>query len=251
VSRPALFIANWKLHHGPEGAREFVATFLDRYPVRSDRTVVLCPPAISIPATVAALGMRTDIAVGAQHIAAHEKGAFTGEIAASMAAEAGASFALIGHSERRKLFGETSEETAAKCAQAIAHGLVAVLCVGETLEEREAGRTLDVVLDQVRIGLGSVADEALANCAIAYEPVWAIGTGRNATPEDAASVHTAIRSFIYARAPGLATQSMPILYGGSVNAGNAAMLLGANNVKGLLVGGASLDPARWAELCLT
>jgi triosephosphate isomerase (TIM) len=242
LARPIL-AANWKMNLGPTQARTFVAQFLARFTPRSDRSVVLFPPALSLATVRDALADRTDVLLGVQNIHWEEKGAFTGESSASMARDAGARLVLVGHSERRHVFGETDAEAARKCAAALRHGLRPVLCVGETLEEREAGRTEAVVLTQLGRGLGEVEPERVAEIVIAYEPVWAIGTGRTATPEDATTVHRAIR-----RGLGKPGADVPILYGGSVKPNNARALLGAPGVDGLLVGGASLDPEGWTAI---
>jgi triosephosphate isomerase len=249
MQRP-VFAANWKMHHGPTAARAFVASFLARFTRRPDRTVILFPPAVSVHPVVAARADRTDIKVGVQNIHSEEKGAFTGETSAPMARDAGAELTLVGHSERRHVFGETDAQAARKCAVAIANGLTPVLCVGETITQREAGATVDVVLEQLRAGISELDDRAVTSLVIAYEPVWAIGTGRTATPEDAATVHAVIRDMLLQRA-GRDGRSIPILYGGSVNRQNAASLLAASEVDGLLVGGASLDPEAWAAIAGT
>ena len=183
-----------------------------------------------------------------QNIHAAEKGAFTGETSATIAADAGAAYVLVGHSERRHVFGETDAETAEKCARAMAHGLVPVLCVGEKIEQREHGETEHVVLHQLRTGLSALGREQVHEAIIAYEPVWAIGTGRTATPDDATAVHRVIREALLEIA-GDEAREIPILYGGSVTPANAPALLAADQVDGLLVGGASLDPASWAAIC--
>lgn len=249
MQRP-VFAANWKMHHGPTAARAFVASFLARFTRRPDRTVILFPPAVSLHPLVVARADRTDIKIGVQNIHGEEQGAFTGETSAPMARDAGAEFALVGHSERRHIFGETDAQAARKCAVAAAHGLTPILCIGETIDQRESGATLDVVLGQLRAGLGELERGPLAGVAIAYEPVWAIGTGRTATPDDASEVHVAIRQTL-AEIAGRDGASVPILYGGSVNRQNAASLLAAREVDGLLVGGASLDPEGWAAIAGT
>jgi triosephosphate isomerase len=247
LTRPVL-AANWKMHYGPTAATGFLQTFLDRYSPRTDRTVILFPSAIAFTAARTSAAARSDVHFGVQNIHSAEKGAFTGETSAPMAAEAGAGFVLVGHSERRHVFGETDAETAEKCVRALAHGLVPVLCVGEKIEERESGQTDAVVLRQLRAGLARLSADDLGRVVIAYEPVWAIGTGRTATPDDASSAHAAIRAELRAMG-GSATDEIPILYGGSVNVGNASALLSAPGVDGLLVGGASLDPQSWASIC--
>jgi triosephosphate isomerase len=243
-----VFAANWKMNHAPSAARAFVAAFTARWSPRDDRTVILCPSAIAMTTVVQALASRTDIAVGAQNIWTEDKGAFTGETSAPMVKDAGARYVLVGHSERRHLFGETDEETAKKCAAGARYGLTPILCVGELLEQREANTTNDVVLRQLRAGLSQLSKEVLASMAIAYEPVWAIGTGKTATPDDASAVHAVIRGELETIVADAAA-SVPILYGGSVNAGNAKALLAAEGVNGLLVGGASLDVESWISIC--
>ncbi|HEY0995556.1 MAG TPA: triose-phosphate isomerase [Gemmatimonadaceae bacterium] len=246
MKRP-VFAANWKMNHGPSDATAFMRSFLGQYPRRSDRTVMFFPPAISFAAAAAALTDRPDILLGVQNIHWEDKGAFTGETSAPMARDAGARAALVGHSERRHVFGESDEETALKCAAAARAGLLPVLCVGEKLEEREAGRTEEVVLRQLRAGLSGLEPAQLGTVVVAYEPVWAIGTGRNATPGDAAAVHGAIRATLR-EIVGERGATTPILYGGSVNRGNVADLLAADQVDGVLVGGASLEAQGWAAL---
>jgi triosephosphate isomerase len=245
--RPVL-AANWKMNHGPTEAVAVVKAYLDRHPVRTDRTVVFFPPSISFSAVKGALRARPDIRLGVQNVHTEDKGAFTGEISAAMSADAGAAFVLVGHSERRHVFGETDAQTALKCARVVEHGLTPILCVGEKIEQREHGETDTVVLHQLRAGLSMLTHEAIRELIVAYEPVWAIGTGRTATPEDASAVHRVIRAAL-TDLIGDGAAEVPILYGGSVNPGNAAALLAADQVDGLLVGGASLDPEGWARIC--
>lgn len=245
--RPVL-AANWKMNLGPTAATAFVEGFLAQHARRDDRTVILCPSALAFSTVRNATAGRNDIALGVQNIHAEEKGAFTGETSAAMAADAGATFVLVGHSERRHVFGETDAEAARKCERAMATGLVPILCVGEKIEQREKHETEQVVLHQLRAGLSRLSADAMAQVIIAYEPVWAIGTGRTATPDDAATVHRILRAALVERA-GEPGRAIPILYGGSVTTANAASLLAADDVGGLLVGGASLDPASWATIC--
>ncbi len=224
--------------------------FLEACPPQRDRTLIFAPPAASIAAVMGAAEGRPDIIVGAQNIYWEEKGAYTGEMSAEIAREAGARMTLVGHSERRRKFGETDAETAKKCAAAVRAGLVPMLCVGETDDERRTGRTSDVVARQLRAGVVELAPDTIAQMFVAYEPVWAIGTGRNATPEDAAMMHTFIRQLLDELTGGRGA-AVPILYGGSVNGKNCGELLAARDVDGLLVGGASLDPVAWAEIART
>ena len=249
--RPPVLAANWKMHLGPTAARAYMARFLERYRARTDRTVIFFPPAVSIRAVAEAVMDRRDIGVGAQNIWSEDKGAFTGETSGPMAREAGATYVLVGHSERRHVFGESDAETAKKCAAAARNGLVPILCVGETLSEREAGTTHDIVLRQLRNGIADLTRDFVTTMAIAYEPVWAIGTGRTATPTDASAVHSVLRHSLREVIGTHADAVPPILYGGSVNASNASTLLGTPGIDGLLVGGASLDADGWGTICDT
>jgi triosephosphate isomerase len=246
--RAPIFAANWKMHHGPKAARDFVARFLKAFPRHDDRTVILAPSTVATEAVAESLGDRREILVGVQNIGTEPKGAFTGECSASMAKEAGAQVVIVGHSERRHVYGETIEQTALKCLRAFEAGMTPMLCVGEKIEQREAGTTGKVVIEQLRGGLAKLTKEQVLAMPIAYEPVWAIGTGKTATPADASAVHEVIRTTL-AELAGPGAANTPILYGGSVNEGNAASLLAANDVSGLLVGGASLDPETWARIC--
>jgi len=245
--RPIL-AANWKMNHGPTAASAFLASFLARYARRDDRTVILFPSALAFAAAQSAVAERPDILLGVQNISTKEKGAFTGENSAEIALDAGAGYVLVGHSERRHVFCETDAETAEKVKRAVAHGLVPVLCVGEKIEEREQEKTDAVCVRQLRAAFSGLPAETLRDAIVAYEPVWAIGTGRTATPQDASSAHQAIRAELRKLA-GESGAEIPILYGGSVNAGNAAALLSAPGVDGLLVGGASLEPDSWVAIC--
>ena len=247
--RPLVFAANWKMHLGPAEAREYLATFLKACSPQPNRQVWFFPPAVSLEAVATGLGNRADLLAGVQDVYWEPKGAFTGATSAPLAAQAGAKAALIGHSERRHVFGETDEQTGKKLAAVLEAKLHPVLCVGETLEQRDAGRTLEVVTRQLEAALsgGGGARAATARVTIAYEPVWAIGTGRNATPHDAAAVHAAIRAWLEKHG----AAETRILYGGSVNLKNAADLLAEPELDGVLVGGASLDPKGWGELVRT
>jgi len=245
-----IFAANWKMNHAPADATAFIRTFLANFGKRQDRSVIFFPPALSFGAVVGALKDRPDILLGVQNIYWEDKGAFTGENSAGIARASGAKYVLVGHSERRHVFGETDDEAGKKVAAATRAGLTPIVCVGETLAQREAGETELVVLRQLRAALTTVSSAEASNAIVAYEPVWAIGTGRTATPADANTVHLAIRAELHKF---LATGSLavPILYGGSVNRGNAAALLAVHEVDGLLVGGASLDAEGWASIVLT
>ncbi len=246
IARPVL-AANWKMNLGPHEARAFIAAFAARSPEQRGTTVIICPPDVSLDAARDAVSGRADIHLGAQNIFWEDKGAYTGETSAPLARATGAEFVLVGHSERRHVFGETDEETGRKCVAAARAGLTPILCVGETLAEREAGETERVVLRQLHAGLRGLTPAQVAGSLVAYEPVWAIGTGRTATPDDASTTHRALRAAV-GGVLGAADRDVPILYGGSVNTANAAALLAAPGVDGLLVGGASLDPVSWASI---
>lgn len=246
MNKPIL-AANWKMNNGPTLAREFMKAFIDQYPRQSDRTVLFFPPSLSLAAVSTALGDRRDIALGVQNVHWADQGAFTGELSVPIARDAGARVVLVGHSERRHVFGETDEETALKCAAVERGGLTPMLCVGEKIEQRDAGQAAQVVVTQLRMGLSKMTQLATKEPMIAYEPVWAIGTGRTATPDDAAAMHAIIRDEL-ASICGDRARLVPILYGGSVNPGNARALLSAPNVDGLLVGGASLDASSWLAI---
>ena len=245
--RSLLFAANWKMHLGPAAARAYLDQFLQYYKAQPGRRVWFFPPAVSLQTVAQQIAGRQDLAAGAQDVHWEPKGAFTGAVSVPIAAEAGARAALVGHSERRHVFGETDADTARKVRALLAGGLVPVLCVGEKLEQREAGETLAVVQRQLAAALEGLETAALQQVIIAYEPVWAIGTGRNATPSDAAQVHAEIRSWLKGRG----ASSPVILYGGSVNLKNTAELLAERELDGVLVGGASLEPATWLQLVST
>jgi len=245
--RPLVFAGNWKMNVGPVEAREYVRSFFAAGEIPHERSVWFFPPAVSIEAVAQGVASHRNVVVGAQDMYWEPKGAFTGAISGPLAAQAGARMTLIGHSERRHVFGETDDETGKKVKAALAADLHAVLCVGETLAQREAGETMAVVTRQLKAAFAGHAGKGRVT--IAYEPVWAIGTGRNATPKDAAEVHRVIRSWLKDSAPTVAP--FVILYGGSVNLKNAAELLAEPELDGVLVGGASLDPRGWAQLVRT
>ena len=246
--RRLLFAANWKMHLGPDGARQFLQVFLQRYRPQPDREVWFFPSAVSLEKVAQLIRDRSDLKVGAQNVRWEAKGAFTGELSVPMAREAGADGALVGHSERRHVFGETDLETSRKVGVLLEAGLTPVLCVGEKIEQRDAGETIEVVERQLG-AVGGLDTSMLARLVIAYEPVWAIGTGRTATASDAAEVHGAIRRWFVDR--GVAGRDIRVLYGGSVKTDNVLALVSEPEIDGVLVGGASLDPADWAAMAQT
>ena len=244
--RPAtLFAANWKMHLGPAEARDFARNFRAAYHPADDRETWFFPSAVSLEAAASAFAGLAGARTGAQDVHWEAKGAFTGATSVPLARSAGATATLVGHSERRHIFRETDEETGRKVRAALAGGLLPLLCVGETIEERERDLTAAVVNRQLNAGVRGLDSAELDRVIIAYEPVWAIGTGRNATPADAAAVHAGIRRALM----GLGASASRILYGGSVNAANVSALLAESEVDGVLVGGASLDPVAWAGIC--
>ena len=246
--RPVL-AGNWKMNHGPAEAARFFADFLALVQPADDRTIAFFPPALSFAAAREALQGRPDVRLGVQNVYWEPSGAFTGEISVAMAREAGAELVLIGHSERRHVFGETSQEAARKVRAVLDGGLVPVLCVGETIDERRAGREQVVVAGQLAPALAAIRPDEVGELVVAYEPVWAIGTGVTATPQDAAAMHRAVRQRLAGAFGQTAADAVPVLYGGSVKADNAAELMSQPGVDGVLVGGASLDPNGFAAIC--
>ncbi len=242
----AVIAGNWKMHHGPRETEAYFERFRLTDAVRSHRLIVF-PPAVSLTAAVACAGRDAAVRLGVQNVHWEDRGAFTGEISAPMARDAGAEYALVGHSERRHLFGETDDQVARKVEAVFRAGLTPLVCVGETLEERRAGRLEDVILRQLRAALYGAAG-ADAPLLVAYEPVWAIGTGETATPRDASHAHGLLRGALVEALGAERAAGTPILYGGSVKPENAAELLAAPDVDGVLVGGASLDPGSFLAI---
>ena len=245
MTRPTLFAANWKMHLSPGEARTYVDRFLAIDVPRAGRTVAFFPAAVAIEGVATALRGHDHLMVGAQDVHWEPNGAFTGATSVALARGAGAAAALVGHSERRHVFGDTDEVTHRKLVAVLSGGLQAMLCVGETLEQRDADATDAVVARQLRAALDAVSVDA--DLVIAYEPVWAIGTGKTATPDDATTMHTVIRDELKSLC-GDRARTTSILYGGSVNPGNAPQLIAAPEVDGVLVGGASLDPGAWLAI---
>ncbi len=246
--RRPIFAANWKMHLSPTAARSYMETFLARVPPLEDREAWFFPSALALDAVATAAKGRADLTVGAQNVHSEDKGAFTGEVSVPMVRDAGAIAALVGHSERRHVFGETEAETGRKVRALLTHGLAPMLCVGEKLEQREAGVTLSVVGRQLS-ALEGLEPLALAKVVIAYEPVWAIGTGKTATPADAVEVHAFIRDWMGRE--GVRPDEMRVLYGGSVKPDNIEDLVAEAEIDGVLVGGASLDAVTWSTMVQT
>lgn len=245
--RKPLIAANWKMNNTVSEALKFVAAFTADLKAPGNVDVVIAPPFTALYALHEAIE-GTEIKLAAQNLYWEESGAFTGEIAPSFLADAGASYAIIGHSERRQLFGETDETVNRRVSAALKNGLIPILCVGETLSEREEGRMWNVIEGQLKGGLKGIDLTACDEFAIAYEPVWAIGTGRTATPEQAEEVHALIRRHL-ASAFGKETASKRrVIYGGSVKPSNCRELMAKEDIDGALVGGASLDPKQFAAI---
>ena len=242
--RTPYLAANWKMNKTVAEAAAFVDALLPRI-AATQHDVVICPPFTALAAVVERR-YGTAVKVAAQHMHEEESGAFTGEVSASMLVELDVEAVVLGHSERRQLFGETDEALARKVPAALAAGLEPILCVGETEEARDAGQTKAVLERQLQADLAEVGSTDLTGVVIAYEPIWAIGTGRTATPDQAEEAIAFIRDVVRQR--GVAADELRILYGGSVKPDNAAELLGREEIDGALVGGAGLEPDSFAEI---
>ena len=241
MSRKKIVAGNWKMNLDRAKARELTGAVAGRRGEAAQGELVLCPPALYVDTVGTALaGAKSDVGLGAQNMHDKANGAFTGEVAPAMLVDLGCRYVILGHSERRTLFGETDAAVNAKTKAALAAGLVPIVCVGETLEEREAGRTSAVVTGQVQGSLAGLAPAELEQVVVAYEPVWAIGTGKVATPEQAQEVHALIRGLLAKLASPEVAAQVRIQYGGSVKPDNAADLARQPDIDGALVGGASL-----------
>ncbi len=236
--REFLVAGNWKMNGSAAGNEALVSGIVKGAPEGSGYRMLICPP-FTYLSSVAGLVKGSNIALGAQNLSQFESGAYTGEIAPSMLKDVGCEFVIVGHSERRAMYGESSEIVAAKFLAAQGAGLIPILCVGETLEQREAGTTERVIDEQLDAALDAAGIGAFDSAVIAYEPVWAIGTGKTATPEQAQAVHRHIRQRLAGHDAQLA-DSVQILYGGSMKGDNASGLLGMADIDGGLIGGASL-----------
>ena len=243
--RVPVMAGNWKMYKTAREAAEVIRALRARVADVTGVDVVVCPPFTALAAALEA-ARDSRIAIGAQDCHWEKEGAFTGEVAAPMLADLGCRHAIVGHSERRQYFGETDATVDRKVEAVLAHGLTCIGCLGETLQEREAGQTLHVLERQLRGGFARHLTSA--RLVIAYEPVWAIGTGRTATPDQAQEVHAFLRGLVAEVAGGDAAARLRILYGGSVKPDNVAALMAQPDVDGGLVGGASLDPASFARI---
>ena len=243
-----VFAGNWKMNLDPAETREFFQGFSPAFSVGKEPEILIFPPALSLASALAARPDGSLVELGVQNIHWEASGAFTGELSVSMARASGATHTLIGHSERRQLFGETDVEVGKKTAAAFDGGLTPVVCVGETLDERKEGRLTEVILGQLEAFLPIIQAHPTSRVLLAYEPVWAIGTGETATPQDATHAHGVLRGRLVSALGPERAREIPILYGGSVKPSNARELLSAPEVDGVLVGGASLDPASFQAI---
>ena len=246
--RKPLIVGNWKMNKTASEATAFIRDLQERLPESNNADVVLAPPFTALESARRALGPSSWISLGAQNVHWETHGAFTGEVSAPMLRDLGCSYVIVGHSERRALFGERDENIQKKVLAALRYGLSPILCVGESLAEREAGRTESVVTAQLTGSLAGLTTEDLATVTVAYEPVWAIGTGRAATTEMAVTVHRSIRLFVEAGWNSEIASAIRVLYGGSVTPQNIESLLVSDTIDGALVGGACLDPDSFATL---
>jgi len=242
-----LLAGNWKMHQAPAAAAQLAAALRVRLHDVRGRDIVVAPPFPAL-AVVAEQLRGTPIAVAAQNLFWEDWGAYTGEVSAPMLIDCGCTYVIIGHSERRQYFGETDETVARKLRAALHHGLMPIACVGETLDQREAKLTLSVIDAQIRGALGTFDAAEIARMTVAYEPVWAIGTGKVATPEQAQEVHAAIRRLIGDLAGADVARNLRILYGGSVKPDNIDALMRQPDLDGALVGGASLNADDFARI---
>ena len=238
---------NWKMFKTPAETTAFFEKFRPLVENSTHCEIVICPPFIDLAAAVAA-AQGTRIGIGAQNLYWEKQGAFTGEISGPMIKAAGCSHVIVGHSERRQFFGETDQTVLKRTVSALEAGLAPIVCVGERLEQREAGQTEALLVEQFQNGIAGLSDQQFAKIVIAYEPVWAIGTGKTATPEIAADAHRTIRAQVKSKFGTDAANAMRILYGGSVKPDNVKSLMAQPEIDGVLVGGASLDAAGFASI---
>src|ERR1700688_3939191 len=247
AKRRRVIAGNWKMYKTQADTRAFFSAFLPLVAGVTRCDIVIAPPFTAIAAAVEA-ARSSEVAVGAQNVFWEKEGAFTGEIAPPMLVEAGCRYVIVGHSERRQFFGETEQTVAKKTKAAVAAGLIPIVCVGELLEHREGGRTEEICETQFTGGPGALTPEEFSRILIAYEPVWAIGTGKTATPEIAAAVHRFVRQCAAEMFNAGHAAALRILYGGSVKPDNIQGLMAQVELDGVLVGGASLDPKSFASI---
>ncbi len=244
--RKTVIAGNWKMNKTPSETKEYMATLKTILPRGRWCDIALCVPAVCIPAAVRAM-RETRVGIGAENCNPNPSGAYTGEIATNMLVDAGCKYVIIGHSERRAM-GETDQEVNAKVLAALNAGLIPIMCCGESLEQREAGITSEWIATQIKLGLQGVPEDKIRRVIIAYEPIWAIGTGRTATPEQAEEVCEHIRIVVRKLYSSKNARAISILYGGSMNEKNAYELLSQPDIDGGLIGGASLVPEKFVQI---
>ncbi|WP_027858305.1 triose-phosphate isomerase [Marinobacterium jannaschii] len=245
--RKPIVAGNWKMNGDKAFVSEIISQFVAEKDAQSGIEVFICPPAVYLAQAAEAVA-DSAIALGAQNVSQFVSGAYTGEVSVDMLSDLGCRYVLLGHSERRALFAEDDQAVAEKFVAVSGSPVIPVLCIGETLEEREAGKTLEVVSRQLKAVLDKAGVESFLNAVVAYEPVWAIGTGKTATPEQAQEVHAAVRAVVAEYSSEIA-EGLRLLYGGSVNAANAEELFAQPDVDGGLVGGASLKANDFIAIC--
>jgi triosephosphate isomerase len=245
--RKPIIAGNWKMHKTIDEAKSFVMAVDGLVPHREEMDTVICAPFIHLQ-TLVELVKEKPVAIGAQNMHFEEQGAFTGEVSPTMLTSLGVEYVIIGHSERRQYFNETDETVNQKAHAALQHGLIPILCVGENLEEREAQKTKDIVKGQVVKALANLSSEQVSRSVIAYEPIWAIGTGKSSSAKDASDVISYIRSVVEEVYDGQVAQAIRIQYGGSVKPENIQEYMSQSDIDGALVGGASLKPESFLQL---
>ena len=245
--RKTVIAGNWKMNKTPSETKEFMTQLKAIMPKGRWCDVALCVPAVCIPAAVRAM-RETRVGIGAENCNAKASGAYTGEIATNMLVDAGCKYVIIGHSERREMYGETDADVNAKVLAALEAGLIPIMCCGETLAQREAGITAEHITMQIKLGLAGVPEDKIRKVIIAYEPIWAIGTGLTATPEQAEEVCEMIRTVVRKLYSSKNARAISILYGGSMNEKNAFELLAQPDIDGGLIGGASLVPEKFVKI---
>ena len=245
--RKTVIAGNWKMNKTPSETKEFMTALKGLMPKGRWCDIALCVPAVCIPAAVRAM-RETRVGIGAENCSAKPSGAYTGELAANMLTDAGCKYVIIGHSERREMFGETDADVNAKVLAALDAGLIPIMCCGETLEQREAGVTNEHIAMQIKLGLQNVPEDKIRKVIIAYEPIWAIGTGRTATPQQAQDVCEMIRAVVRKLYSSKNARAITIQYGGSMNEKNAYELLSMPDIDGGLIGGASLVPEKFVAI---
>ena len=245
--RKTIIAGNWKMNMTNSGIKPFIEELKENLPKSKQCEIVLCTPAVMIQNMVKA-GKECKVAAGGEDVSTFEKGAYTGEISASMLADIGAKYCIVGHSERRQYHAETDQQVNVKAKALLEKGITPIICVGESLEQREMDLTMEYVAYQVKAALSGIDATALRRCVIAYEPIWAIGTGKTATAEQAQEVCEGIRAVIRKIYGARPARAVSILYGGIMNAKNAAELLAQPDIDGGLIGGASLKPVDFAAI---